>query len=82
MNFDKIHDMLRPAPHERIVQILEKSRQLRALDTEEVASLICIEREDELSMLFQAAHHIKEEIYGNRLVLFAPLYVSNECTNN
>ncbi len=28
------------------------------------------------------AHHIKQEIYGNRIVLFAPLYISSACVNN
>jgi 2-iminoacetate synthase len=33
-------------------------------------------------MIWQTAHKIKEDIYGNRLVLFAPLYVANLCANN
>jgi 2-iminoacetate synthase len=33
-------------------------------------------------MIWQTAHKIKEDIYGNRLVLFAPLYVANHCANN
>ena len=34
------------------------------------------------ALILQAAHKIKEDIYGNRLVLFAPLYIANHCANN
>jgi 2-iminoacetate synthase len=66
----------------RTSEILEKSLELKGLNLEEAASLINISDEDSLEALFCTASQIKNEIYGNRLVLFAPLYVSNHCSNN
>jgi 2-iminoacetate synthase len=61
--------------------ILDKARQLQGLDHAEAASLLLLENEDDLSALYEAALFVKNEIYGKRLVLFAPLYVSNMCNN-
>jgi 2-iminoacetate synthase len=65
-----------------IKSILDKALLLKGLDLEEVATLINIKDKVQLEMLFKTALKIKESIYGNRLVLFAPLYVSNYCSNN
>jgi 2-iminoacetate synthase len=48
---------------------------------EEVACLSYVENPELLSKIFSTAKQIKEEIYGSRLVLFAPLYISNRCSN-
>lgn len=66
----------------QIAEILDKALELNGLSSEEIASLINIESDNQLERLFNTALKIKEEIYGNRLVLFAPLYVSNYCSNN
>lgn len=65
-----------------ILKIIEKAKDCYGLNLEESAVLLQIEDEDLLNELFQAASYIKDEIYGNRIVIFAPLYTSNECTNN
>ncbi len=62
--------------------ILNKALELKGLDLEETAALLNIEDDDNLEYLFETAGRIKDKIYGNRLVLFAPLYVSNYCSNN
>lgn len=62
--------------------ILNKAKLKKGLDVEEVGALLNIEDEQLLEKLFEVAKKIKKEIYGNRLVLFAPLYVSDYCTNN
>ena len=62
--------------------ILNKARLKKGLDIEEVGALLNIEDENLLEKLFETAREIKQEIYGNRLVLFAPLYVSDYCVNN
>lgn len=67
---------------ERIVEILDKARELKGLNLEEIASLLNIENEEELELLYQTAFYVKDEIYGKRIVLFAPLYISNYCANN
>ena len=48
---------------------------------EEVACLSFVESPELLAEIFSTAKQIKEEIYGSRLVLFAPLYISNRCAN-
>jgi 2-iminoacetate synthase len=67
---------------EEVQRILNTSLELKGLKLEEVATLISIEDPNLLESLFKTALDIKGEIYGNRLVLFAPMYVSNHCVNN
>lgn len=65
----------------QINDILEKAKVLKGLSLSEVASLLTIESDELMEALFQTAAAVKEEIYGKRLVLFAPLYISNFCSN-
>ncbi len=65
----------------RIRDIVAKALELRGLDMAEVAALTAISDPELLSDLFGAARKVKELIYGRRLVLFAPLYISNLCNN-
>ncbi|MDK2917944.1 MAG: 2-iminoacetate synthase [Candidatus Petromonas sp.] len=65
-----------------ILNIIEKSRDCFGITFEEAAALLQIEDDELLEKMFDAARYIKEKIYGNRIVVFAPLYTSNECTNN
>lgn len=67
---------------EEISRILDKALLLKGLELNEVAALLNISHKESLNKLFKTALKIKETIYGNRLVLFAPLYVSNYCFNN
>lgn len=76
-----IHQNENPTP-ERIREILEKARAKKGLSREEAAVLIQINDPELLDELYKEAKQIKEEIYGNRIVLFAPLYVGNECIND
>ena len=66
----------------RVREIIDKARELKGLTPEEVAVLLQTEDDELIGLIFQAAHKIKEDIYGNRLVLFAPLYIANLCANN
>ncbi|MCE5333394.1 MAG: [FeFe] hydrogenase H-cluster radical SAM maturase HydG [Desulfobacteraceae bacterium] len=70
----------RPDP-EQIREILAKALELKGLDSSEVATLIAVDDPDLLSELFSTARRVKQAIYGPRIVLFAPLYISNLCTN-
>ncbi len=62
--------------------IIDKALEMHGLDADEVAVLLQCEDADILEEMFHAARRVKESIYGKRLVLFAPLYVSNLCRNN
>ncbi|MBW2988721.1 [FeFe] hydrogenase H-cluster radical SAM maturase HydG [Candidatus Woesearchaeota archaeon] len=93
VNTDKIIDESRiknvldgskESSKEEVRGILKKALELKGLELEESACLLNIDEKDEgmLEELFNTAFKIKNSIYGNRLVLFAPLYVSNHCTND
>ena len=66
----------------RVREILAKARELKGLEMDEVAVLTSVSDPELLSELFETAREAKDAIYGSRLVLFAPLYVSNLCTND
>ncbi len=66
----------------RVREILAKARDLGGLDMDEVAVLSSVSDPELLGELFTAAHDVKDAIYGARLVLFAPLYISNLCSND
>jgi 2-iminoacetate synthase len=63
-------------------EIIEKARSAQGLTPPETAVLLHLEDKDTLKLLFRVAHEIKEKIYGKRVVIFAPLYISNFCINN
>ncbi len=62
-------------------EIFAKALELKGLSFTEVATLLNIEDRELLTEMFQVAKQVKEDIYGKRLVIFAPLYISNLCTN-
>jgi 2-iminoacetate synthase len=66
----------------RVREILATARELRGLSMQDMAALMAVEDPALLDEVFSTARWVKEEIYGNRLVLFAPLYISNLCTND
>jgi 2-iminoacetate synthase len=66
----------------RIREILAKAREMRGLARDEVLALVRTTDEALVQELFETARAVKEGIYGNRLVLFAPLYISNLCEND
>ena len=64
-----------------VTGILAKAKELKGLSLEDAAVLLNVTDEKLLQQIFDAAKYVKEAIYGNRIVLFAPLYISNICTN-
>jgi 2-iminoacetate synthase len=62
--------------------VLAKARGLGGLGMEDVATLSAVSDPELLGEIFQTARAVKDQIYGPRLVLFAPLYVSNLCAND
>ncbi|HEU6437346.1 MAG TPA: [FeFe] hydrogenase H-cluster radical SAM maturase HydG [Nitratidesulfovibrio sp.] len=65
----------------KIREVLTKARELEGLDHDDVAALMHVKSPGLVDELFDTARRVKEEIYGNRLVMFAPLYISNLCAN-
>ena len=70
-----------PAAAER-ERILEKALALQGLSVEEAAALLRVGDPEGLDALAAAAARVKERVFGRRIVLFAPLYVSNRCRND
>lgn len=80
---EKIKELIdQKSSMERVNEVLNKAMQLKGLTMEEAAVLLAVEDDETLNQLFKAAKTVKEQIYGKRIVLFSPLYVSNYCTNN
>lgn len=84
INEDKIWDCLNSAKSvdtKRIEEILIKADKFQGLDMDEVAALMQLSDPEMLAKLFDTAKRVKEVIYGRRIVMFAPLYISNLCGN-
>jgi len=66
----------------RVKEIIARAMELKGLSLEEVAALLQLREKGAWEEIFAAAGGVKDRIYGRRVVLFAPLYVTNECVNN
>lgn len=62
--------------------ILAEAGALNGLSLEDAAALLSVENPDSLERIFKKAGEVKEKVFGKRIVLFAPLYLSNYCVNN
>jgi 2-iminoacetate synthase len=67
---------------QRVREVISKSLDKQRLTMEETAILVNSVGTDLADEIKQGAKELKEKVYGNRIVLFAPLYVGNRCTNN
>lgn len=65
----------------QVREVLEKARELQGLSLEDVAVLSRVTDAALIEEMFATARYVKDEIYGRRIVFFAPLYISNYCAN-
>lgn len=80
----KIHEILKQAENasrEEAQSIIAKAETANGLTPYETAVLLMVKDQDLLQSMFETAGKIKEKIYGKRVVLFAPLYISDHCVN-
>ena len=70
------------APRGRVRDVIAKSLDKNRLTLEETAVLINATDPGLIEEIKQGAKTLKEKVYGQRIVLFAPLYIGNLCTNN
>lgn len=63
-------------------RILEKALEFNGLSHREAAVLLEVDDDETLNRIYGIAGKVKEKIYGKRIVLFAPLYLSSYCVNN
>lgn len=66
---------------ELVKEILAKARECKGISHREAAVLLECNQPDLIEEMFGLARHIKHRFYGNRIVMFAPLYLSNYCVN-
>lgn len=64
-----------------IDSILEKARLRKGLSHREASVLLACQMEEKNQEIYKLAEQIKKDFYGNRIVMFAPLYLSNYCVN-
>jgi 2-iminoacetate synthase len=69
------------AGDEAVSRSLDKAERFQGLNHREIAALLVNKNPDHLARIFNIAGEIKRHIYGNRIVMFAPLYVSDYCVN-
>ena len=86
INHEEIMETLQYADahkHDKNLQkeILEKAKLRKGLTHREASVLLASDVEEITEEIYQLAKQIKQDFYGNRIVLFAPLYLSNYCVN-
>ncbi len=67
---------------ERIKEVIDKSLNKKRLNLEETAVLLNATNPEDIKLIKEGARKLKKNVYGNRIVLFAPLYIGNKCSNN
>ncbi len=78
---DNLLDTSEPAAAQ-VREIIAHSMELQPLSVEETAVLVRVNDPAMIEEIYTAASQLKKKIYGNRIVLFAPLYVGNMCVND
>lgn len=64
-----------------IDEIIEKAKERKGLTHREASVLLACENQEKIEEIYDLAEQIKKDFYGNRIVMFAPLYLSNYCIN-
>lgn len=86
INHEEIEETLKYADENKdnmslIREILEKAKLRKGLSHREASVLLACEDKDVINEMYDLARQIKKDFYGNRIVMFAPLYLSNYCVN-
>lgn len=84
LNYNELRSLAtRPAPDKtELDAILQKASELKGLKAEEAAALLAVQDPQQIKEIMEEAARAKETIYGKRMVMFAPLYTGNHCSNN
>lgn len=83
INDDKLQGILDSTvtTDKEIDKIINKSMNREVLTLEETAILLNADKDYQVEKIFKGAKQLKEHVYGDRVVIFAPLYIGNKCTN-
>ncbi len=84
INHEYINSLIKKEGYgdDRIEEVLDIAETKKGLTHEQIAVLLSIEKDGHMKRLIKIARNIKQNIYGNRIVVFAPLYISDYCVNN
>ena len=84
INDSKIENLIKNTKEDpiRIREVISKSLEKKPLTVEETAILISAKQPELIEEIFDTARQLKKDVYGNRIVIFAPLYVGNHCIND
>ena len=85
IDISEIEDLLEETKYptqNEVLAVIEKSLNKERLNLRETAILINAESSELIEAIKLGAQRLKEKVYGNRIVLFAPLYIGNKCKNN
>lgn len=80
-----IYDLLEQSKdisNKDIKEVLERAKHKKGLSHRDISILLQASEKEDLKEIFTIAGDIKRDIYGNRIVIFAPLYLSDYCVNN
>jgi len=80
----RLTSLLTPAATDatQVRDVIAKSVAKQPLEVEETAVLLRADEPELVEEVFEAARMLKRDVYGNRIVLFAPLYIGNDCVND
>ena len=78
---EELLDNAKDANDKEVMAILDRAENFEGLSHKEVALLLQTEKPEHIKRIFEVADKIKNHIYGKRIVMFAPLYVSDYCVN-
>ncbi len=67
---------------DEVAAIVAKALDKQPLSVEETSRLLLADDAEQVERIFAAARELKRNVYGNRIVLFAPLYIGNKCVND
>ena len=84
IDHESIYETLKtstPPDKAEVLEIIAHARELKGISHTEAVRLLMVDDEELLQLILDTANYVKTEIYGKRLVLFAPLYISNLCNN-
>ena len=79
--WDQLNKWANPKPKD-VRMVLEKAASQTRLEPEEMAILIQNRDEETIAEMYALANRLKREVYGDRIVFFAPLYISDKCAND
>ena len=78
----KLLNAARKPSDEEIEAVINKAKKRKGLNDMDVAILLNAHKQEQIDAISALAGEIKDDIYGSRVVIFAPLYISNFCVNN